>query len=102
MRYDGLRDDSPALTRGHIVIGEPGTDFGHIAVYDSQEKIEFCLECPKEDCTGYCPFQRVSLRRKIAEKYLYGWRIEALATEFGLTVKAVQALVREARKDGLL
>lgn len=74
----------------------------HIALYDSPERIAFCLKCPKEDCTGKCPYAYALFKKAVAEKVMYGWRTEVLAEQYGVTHKTIQKMVREARKEGLL
>jgi hypothetical protein len=96
-------DDAVKIASGHIVTGDSFlVEDKYIALYDSPERIAFCLKCPKADCSGRWPYAYAMFKREIAEKVLYGWRTEALAQQYGLQHKTIQKMVREARKEGLL
>ena len=100
---NGLWDDACSITSGRIVTGDSFlVEDKYIALYDSPERIAFCLKCPKKECTGKCPYAYALFKKEVAEKVMYGWRTEVLAEQYGVQHKTILRMVREARKEGLL
>lgn len=59
---------NPNDMQAHYTLSLQGEDCREHHYEQDQDEIDFCLECPKEDCNGYCARYRHFIAKKRKEK----------------------------------